>query len=110
MANYSHNKISNWAPDNGDTIEGHNFTQKYPHTGIGAGITGLRFKNCNLVNCDVPVDATVENCNTTQISRCGHLNDGYECAVDCEHLVSEEDVVVDGVVIDVLREYADEVI
>ncbi len=105
--NYSHDRLSNWTPSNGDTVEGHNFTQKYPHTDIGAGVTGLKFKNCNLVNCDIPADATVESCNTTQISRCGWLNDGYECAVNCEHLVSTEEIRVDTVLIDTLYEYED---
>ena len=107
MANYSHARLSNWKPSNGDLVEGHNFTQKFPHTAIGTGITGLRFKRCNLVNCNIPADATVESCNTTQISRCGHLNDEYDCAVDCEHLVSSEEIRVDGELVDTLREYAD---
>ena len=111
MSNYSHGRLSNWEPSNGDTVEGHNFTQKYPHTDIGVGVTGLKFKDCNLVNCDIPADATVEGCNTTQISRCGHLNDNYTCTSDeCEHMTSKDIITIDGEVVDTIYEYADKVV
>lgn len=51
-----------------------NFTQTVPDTS-GADPKGVRlfpgddtpriFRNCNLVNCEVPPGSTVENCNTT---------------------------------------------
>lgn len=110
MSKYSHDLLSRWEPSNGDTVEGHNFTQKFPHTSIGTGITGLKFKNCNLVNCDIPADATTESCNNTQISRCGHLNDDYECVAECEHMINKEDIMIDGVLIDTLYEYEDKVV
>ena len=110
MANYSLDRLSSCKFVNNGVYENSNFTQKFPHTAIGTGFTGLTFRDCNLVNCDVPADATVESCNTTQISRCGHLHEGYECVTECEHMVSKEDVSVDGVVIDTIYEYADKVV
>jgi hypothetical protein len=112
MSNYSRGLLERCEFVNDGIYEGHNFSQKYPHTAIGEGFTGLKFENCNLVNCDVPADTVVVSCNTTQISRCGNIegNDDYECAAECKHLVSSEDVMIDGVVIDTLREYADKVV
>lgn len=106
--NFSRARLADFSPESGDTIESCNLSQMYPHTAI-TEVSNLTFKGCNLVNCDVPADAVVERCNTTQISRCGHLHDDYTCAVNCEHLVSSEDIIVDGVVVDTIREYQDEV-
>jgi len=46
----------------GDVLEGCNLSQPEPHTPVGAGVKGLIFRKCNLVNCDVPKDAALEKC------------------------------------------------
>lgn len=104
--NFSRSRLIYFRPSEGDVIEFCNLSQMYPHTNI-TEIAGLTFRLCNLVNCDVPADAVIESCNTTQISHCGHLHDDYVCPVECEHLVSSEDIIIDGVVVDTLREYED---
>ena len=112
MSNYSRDLLERCEFVNDGLYKGHNFSQMYPHTLIGEGFTGLRFENCNLVNCDVSADAVVVSCNTTQISRCGNIegNDDYECIANCAHVVSSEEIEVDSVVIDTLYEYVDKVV
>ncbi len=107
--NFSRAGLADFDPQPGDVIESCNLSQMYPHTEITT-VSGLTFKRCNLVNCDMPAGAVVERCNMTQISRCGHLHDDYDCLPDCQHLVRSEDIVVDGVVVDTIREYRDEVL
>ena len=53
--------------DNGDMFEGCNLTQATPNTAICIGKTGLVFESCNLVNCIVPADAVVRDCNINQV-------------------------------------------
>lgn len=103
--NFSGPRIAEFAPSDGETIEDCNFCQPTPWTPIAVGVTGLTFRDCNLVNCDLPADSVVENCNVVQVSR--HTD---ECAVDCEHLTSSEDIIVDGVVVDTLRQYEDRMV
>ena len=102
--------------DNGDVIENVNFSQIQPHTMIGEGVTGLVFRKCNLVNCDVPEGAVVEQCNTCQKSFCSHLHSEWvfeqDCERVCEHVVKHvPELVVEGVVVaeDVV-EYEDKVV
>lgn len=104
--NFSLDRLTDFNPNPGDIIESCNLFQKYPHTKI-TEVVGLTFRMCNLVNCDLPADALVEGMKAYHISYCGHLNDGYTCAIDCEHVVSSEQIIVDGVVVDTLYEYAD---
>lgn len=103
--NFSGQRIANFTPTNGEVIEGCNFTQPSPWTPIATGATGLTFRNCNLVNCSPPADSIVEGCNVLQVSR--HTPG---CPVDCEHLTSSEDIIVDGVVVDTLRTYEDKAV
>ena len=103
--NFSGSLIANFSPANGEVIESYNFTQPTPWTPIAEGVSGLTFRDCNLVNCLPPSDSVAEGCNVVQISR--HTD---ECAVDCEHLTSSEDIIVDGVVVDTLRQYEDKVV
>jgi len=46
----------------GDEIVGCNLAQDVPHTKIAAGVKGLTFVACNLLNCDLPSDAVVKDC------------------------------------------------
>ena len=90
--------------DDGDILENVNFSQLQPHTMIGEGVSGLVFKSCNLVNCDVPEDATVEKCNNCQKSFCSHLHPEWkfeqECERVCEHVSKHvPELVIGGVVV-----------
>ncbi len=106
--NFSRGRLADFTPSSGDTIESCNLSQMYPLTGI-TDVTGLTFRSCNLVNCSLPADAVVENCNTMQANLCGHLNDDYSCPVDCEHLVGSEEIYIDGVLVETIYEYEDKV-
>lgn len=102
---------------NGSVIEGHNLTQGVPHTKIYEGKTGLTFRNCNLVNCDVPAGSVVESCNKSQVSFCAHLHDswlekGYipsEVTL-CSHLVTTDVITIDGVAVDTNYTYEDKAV
>lgn len=40
---------------------------QYTDVKIFEGIKGLQFKDCNLVNCDLPNDAETDSCQTAKI-------------------------------------------
>ena len=87
---------------NGDTLDRCNISQLVPHTVVCAGITGLTFRGCNLVNCDVPEDAVVEHCNTVQISRCAHLHPEWPLdaeADNCPHVVDTDTIEPGGITV-----------
>ncbi len=113
MANYSFKTTGLPEPVNG-VVEGHNFTQGAPHTKIYEGQAGLTFRNCNLLNCDVPGDAVVEGYTPCHISFCSHqhpewLSRGFisECATDCTHRTIVDTFTIDGVAIDTHSTYED---
>ena len=92
-----------------------NFTQAEPHTPIFIGMTGLTFLSCNLVNCDVPGDAIVEDCLVFQVSFCGHLHPEWvektridACIDECSHLIDTDEVWIDGVLADTIYHYKDQ--
>ena len=103
--NFSGPRIADFSPTDGEVISGCNFCQSTPWTPIAVGVSGLIFRDCNLVNCSPPADSVVESSNRAQISR--HTD---SCTVDCEHLVSSEDIIVDGVVVDTILQYEDKVV
>ena len=116
MGNFSFKTTGLPEPVNG-VVEGHNFTQGAPHTAIYAGVTGLTFRNCNLMNCDVPADATVISCLQTHRSFCSNLHDSWlakefisQCAVDCEHRTIVDTITVDGVAVDTNYTYEDKAV
>lgn len=90
--------------ENGHTFTEYNFYQKYPHTDIFVGKTGLTFVGCNLLNCDVPGDATIEDSLHIHKSLCSHLHPEYNiqpvCVDDCEHVVDTDEVWIDSVLVD----------
>ena len=113
MGNYSFKIVGLPEPVDG-VVEGHNFTQAVPHTPIYTGYTGLTFRNCNLLNCDVPADSVVERCQRSQVSFCSFLHDswlsnGYivACATNCTHLTVTDTVTIDGVAVDTNYTYED---
>lgn len=82
----------------GDVLDECNCSQKFPHTAIGAGKTGLRFIECNLVNCDVPGDSDVVECNHTQIDFCYWLHSELDLPVEvanCRHVVEIDTINID---------------
>ena len=99
--------------ENGDTFERCNLSQLQPNTAICAGKTGLTFTHCNLVNCSVPGDATVDHCNTVQVSRCKHLHPEWDALPDevnnCSHVTSTDEIWVDGDLVDTIYHREDTV-
>jgi len=97
--------------ENGHVFEFTNFSQKFPHTPIFTGVTGLVFRNCNLVNCDIPPDATVESCNRCQVEFCTNVwprlvAKGFPaCAENCAHVVDSDEIRVGGTLVDTVRRY-----
>lgn len=113
MANYSFKTTNLPEPIDG-VIERHNFTQGTPHTKIYEGYSGLTFRMCNLLNCDVPAGSIIEDCLRLHVSYCSHLYpewlaEGYisECAENCEHVTHIDNVTIDGVVVDQNYSYED---
>lgn len=97
----------------GDTFVDCNLMRLAPNTTICAGVTGLTFRRCNLVNCLVPADATIEQCNTVQVERCAHLHEDWPLpaeADNCAHVTSTDEVRIDGVLVDVTYHYKDTVL
>lgn len=114
MSNYAF-MTNNSLPDvpNGYIFVGDNFLQRNPNTVIFAGKTGLKFVNCNLINCDLPLDAIVEGTIVKQRSFCSHVHTRWgldECAEECEHVVDTDKVVIDGIVVDIIYHYADKAV
>ena len=101
---------------NGDVVENCNLTQLQPGTLIGGGVAGLVFRYCNLVNCSVPGDAVVENCNTSQIERCANLHPELLKRglvpedVNCPHVTDIDEIEIGGVVVDTIYTYKDNVL
>ena len=109
MANYSMGRELPAIKD-GHVFENDNFSQAVPGTEIFKGMSGLVFKKCNLVNCKVPADTMIEDCNISQVSRCSHLNPDFslpKCPKECRHMVAKEEIGKDGQVIDTIYSYKD---
>lgn len=100
---------------NGHTFERYNFHRLTPHTKIYEGYTGLTFRQCNLVNCDVPADSVLENCNNVQIEFCSNLHPDWTdyglttCSQNCSHVTGTDVIQVNGVTVSTVYHYADEV-
>lgn len=98
---------------NGEVFEYCNFTQAVAGTIIFSGATGLTFRDSNLVNCIVPKDSIVKQCNTTQKSYCSHLHPNWgldECDEDCEHVRDTDEIWIDGKLTDIVYYYRDVVL
>ena len=99
--------------NNGHVFEGCNLTQKDPHTKIYEGVTGLIFRKCNLMNCDVPADATIEDCLQIHKSFCSNLHPEWidkglvVCPENCSHVVDTDTITIDGLVVDTVYHYED---
>jgi len=111
--NYSLDRISNLIVSDGDTIEDCNLMQLTTNTSICAGITGLTFQGCNLLNCSVPGDAVVENCLIINKSFCSHLHPDWDltpCIENCSHVVDTDEIWIDGVLVDTIYHREDTII
>lgn len=92
--------------NNGHKFEYCNFVQAQPHTKIFEGVTSLTFKKCNLMNCDVPPDAIVDDCLHIHKSLCSHNHPRWvkkglaECVENCSHIIEIDIITIDGVEVD----------
>ena len=94
----------------GDVFERCNLSQIEP-TNMFDLVENLEFRQCNLVNCILPLSSSVENCNTAQISRCSNLHQEWSfknpCPENCDHVVDIDEIIIDGVTIDTIYHYKD---
>lgn len=99
--------------NNGDTFQGYNFMQALPHTPIFAGITGLTFRKCNLINCDVPNDAVIEGGLHIHKSLCSNIHPrwvdkGLSAEPEnCPHVVDTDTITIDGQIVDTVYHHED---
>jgi len=104
------------AVENGHIFKGDNFCQLLPHTKILEGITGLKFINCNLTNCDIPADAVFDGCKPYHVSFCPNKHPKFIeyglaiCIQNCSHVSSIDTVTIDGTVVDEVYYYEDRVV
>jgi len=97
-------------------FERYNFCRKEPHTAIFAGKTGLVFRNCNLVNCDVPADSIIEGGLNIHKSFCTHIHPGWiekgltPCVANCYHVTDVDTITIDGQVIDTIYQREDRMV
>ena len=113
MANYSFvDPIANF--QNGDVITSGNFSQLVPNTEILKGLT-LTIEGGNFTNVKKQPEWTVTGGNFTQVSRCSHLHPDWvarglsECVTECSHMLTKDEVYIDGVLIDTIYTYEDQV-
>ena len=114
MSNYAF-MTNNPLPNikDGHVFTGDNFIQKDPHTSIFTGKAGLKFINCNLTNCKLPEDSTTEGSHPKQRSFCSHVHPRWElteCIENCEHVIDTDEIIIDGIVIDTIYNYADKAV
>jgi len=114
MANYAWT-TGNALPssENGQIFENCNFHQKAPHTAIFSGVTGLIFRDCNLINCDLPADAVTVRCGTDHYEYCANANPklverGLLTAEpeNCSHVTGSDTIQVAGVTVETVYYYA----
>jgi hypothetical protein len=114
MANYSFKTGVDLpeVPEN-KTFTESNFYQLEPETEIFAGVTGLIFIRCNLINCKIPVGAFKASCYHAQYNFCTNLrpdliNRGLTaCVTECSHMTSKEEIWIDSVLVDTVYKYVD---
>ena len=102
-------------PKDGDVFIRCNLHRMMPHTAIFVGVRGLRFRDCNLCNCDIPPDAVIEGSGLMgHVSYCSHEHEKWimkglpVCGESCAHLVDTDKIIMDGIVVDHIYHYADQ--
>jgi len=101
--------------DAGDVVRDSNLEQAAPNTVLtNCADQAITFIGCKMINVSVDPAWTLENCNAKQVSRCSHLHDDYvasgliDAEVDnCPHVVSSDEVIIDGQVVATFYEYED---
>jgi len=99
--------------DNGHFFDGCNFHQLTPHTKIFEGVTGLTFRHCNLINCDLPADAKLVGSNNCQVEHCSNLHPRWTefglpiCPANCTHVVDIDQIQDGGVTVQTVYHYSD---
>lgn len=110
MANYSFKDPVKDFKD-GDVIKSGNFSQLKPGTEIMKGLT-LTIEGGNFTNVKKQPEWTITGGNWTQVSRCSHLHPEWglpECATECSHVASKDEIMIDGQLIDTIYTYEDKV-
>lgn len=113
--NYSWTKRPLPTAIDGQVFEGFNFCRMVPHTEIFVGVKNLTFRRCNLVNCDIPGDAVVEDCLHIHKTFCSNLSPELidhglsACAENCDHVVDSDEIIIDGVSVDTIYHYEETV-
>lgn len=96
--------------EDGDEFLCCNFLQKFPHTEILSGKTGLTFRRCNLTNCDYPEDSTIDMCLARHVEFCANLHPDFGLDpedANCPHVASYDDIIIDGQLIQRIYTYQD---
>lgn len=75
--------------DSGDTLVECNLAQQVPGTAILLGRRNLTFTRCNLVNCALPPDSVILDCNTAQVDFLAALAVEDEAAVELAWRLNE---------------------
>lgn len=109
MPNYSFQD-----PDipNGSIINEGNFVQLVPDTEILVGKT-LTINGGNFCNVKPQPEWTINGGLWISKDFCSHLHPQWiehgltECATECTHMISKEDILIDGVLIDTVYQYED---
>ena len=109
MVNYSRQD-----PDilDNSTIDGGNFAQLVPNTEIMVGKT-LTINGGNFTNVKKQSTWTINGGNWTQIGRCSNLHPYWAgdfdvpCGIECKHMLSKEDIMIDGTYLDTVYVYED---
>jgi len=66
MENFSRTPEMLGEIQNGDTLIACNLWQPVPDTPVLLDRSGLRFVRCNLINCNLPADSEINECNTSE--------------------------------------------
>ena len=106
--NWSRRDPGDEIPD-GATIAGGNFSQVHPDTPIMVG-KPLTIHGGNWANVRKDPAWTVTKRKFPQVSRCAHVNPDFpelSCPENCEHVVDTHELLIDGVVVETIYEYAD---
>ena len=110
MANYSFKDPADIK--DGAIIVGGNFTQLVPNTEI-MKLLNLTINGGNFTNVKKQPGWVVNGGNWAQIDRCSHNWPKYvefglaECEIECRHMVSKEEISIDGVLLDTVYAYED---
>jgi hypothetical protein len=102
------------AAENGDEFVECNLEQLVPNTPVMTGKTGLVFRECRLINCQLPVGSVVAKCNTRQINFCTNIHPervgfGQTAEVEnCPHVIGTDILEGEGGQTITIYHYEDE--